>query len=75
MYKKRQPQVASSINARVDKSDFLMNLRGGVWALKKKLSVYIEVDNIFDETASDLLGTQVAGRWFTGGITYWIKKG
>ena len=58
VYKNRTPQKAAPINAEVDENCFMMNARGRIFFCNKKLSVFVELDNVFDTTCSDLLGVQ-----------------
>lgn len=67
IYKKRKPQFAPAINAEVDAECFMLNAKVDV-ILIKQLSIFAEVDNIFDNTCGDLLGAQIPGRWLMGGV-------
>lgn len=69
IYKKRQPQKADPINASVSKDYFLINLKGSYQILQKKVAAFVQVDNVLGKVYSDLLGTPMPGRWFSGGIT------
>jgi iron complex outermembrane receptor protein len=66
-YKKRKPQTATAINANLSRDYFVMNLRTEVYLLKK-FSVFAQADNLFDTDYSDLLGSQMPGRWLMGGL-------
>ena len=68
IYKNRNPQKAVAINAEVDENCFMMNAKASLLVLKQKLAVYTEVDNLFDNTCGDLLGSQLPGRWWMGGF-------
>lgn len=70
IYKTRQPQEASAINAYVSKDYFLLNARASYSILQNKLAAFVQADNVFDRTYSDLLGTPMPGRWLQGGISF-----
>lgn len=67
LYKSRQPQAASSINANVSADYFVMNVKGewNVW--KDKAGLFTQVDNVFNENYSNLLGTVMPRRWLMVG--------
>jgi iron complex outermembrane receptor protein len=67
VYKKRKPQTATAINARLSRDYFIMNLRAEIFLLKK-FSVFAQADNLLDANYSDLLGSQMPGRWLMGGL-------
>ena len=68
IYKNRKPQKATAINAEIDEHCFMMNAKASFSFWKQKFSLFTEVDNVFDNTCGDLLGSRVPGRWFMGGI-------
>lgn len=69
VYKKRQQQkVASPFITPVTSDYFLLNLKADVFVLPRRLSAFVQLDNVFDRTYSDLLGALMPGRWFTAGI-------
>jgi vitamin B12 transporter len=72
LYKKRTERKASAINAEVSPSYFVLNtkLEGRIF---KGLSAFAQVDNLFDEQYSDLLGSVMPGRWIMGGIKWQIN--
>lgn len=74
IYKSRQPQQASAINAFVSKDYFLMNGRASYNFLNNKLGAFVQLDNIFDRSYSDLLGTPIPGRWLQAGVTFNFGK-
>lgn len=74
MYKARAPQVASGINATVSNNYFLMNAKAQYAFCKQQLGVFIEADNAFNESYSDLLGTVMPGRWLMAGVKFKIQK-
>jgi iron complex outermembrane receptor protein len=67
VYKKRKPQTATAINARLSRDYFIMNLRAEIFLLKK-FSVFAQADNLLDVNYSDLLGSQMPRRWLMGGL-------
>lgn len=75
LYKKRKTQTASSINAAITPDYFVMNTKAEYSFLQRSLSVFAELDNIFNRQYSDLLGAVMPGSWFIGGIKFqWAKK-
>jgi len=74
IYKSRNPQQASAINAFVSKDYFLLNGRASYSFMQKRLAVFAQADNIFDRSYSDLLGTPMPGRWLQGGVSFRLKQ-
>ena len=68
VYKIREAQEASAIEAELTRSYFVMNLRVGYYAVKNKLQFFLQIDNVFDKSYSDLLGAPMPGRWTMLGI-------
>ena len=68
IYKKRKAQNASSINATITQSYFILNGKLGYILLKNKLQFYFEADNVFNNMYSDLLGSKMPGSWVSGGF-------
>lgn len=75
LYKKRQTQSAAAINAAVTPDYFLMNARAQYSFLHKTLAAFVQLDNVCNRQYSDLLGTPMPGRWFSGGVQFRWKKG
>jgi iron complex outermembrane receptor protein len=73
MYKERQVQTATAIEAEVSPSYFLMNLRAEA-KVNRWLAVFAQADNLTNTTYSDLLGAQMPGRWWSGGVRLWGSK-
>jgi len=74
IYKTRQAQTtASPAIAKVSADYIVVNAKAEafVW---KKLSAFVEVDNIGDKTYTDLLGALMPGRWLMGGIKISLSK-
>ena len=67
IYKERTTQSASKINAAIDKSYWLCNmkLQYGI----NKGNIFISINNIGDIKYSDLLGSQMPGSWLSGGFS------
>lgn len=61
VYKERNPQEASAIDARLNSSYFIMNARAGF--TYKRFNVYYQVQNLGNVTYSDLLGSRMPGSW------------
>jgi len=75
LYKERQPQgVSSAAIAKVSKAYFVLNSKGEFFILRDKLTAFIQVDNVFDKDYTDLLGSQMPGQWFMGGIKISLSK-
>jgi iron complex outermembrane receptor protein len=52
-----------------------MNAKAEYSFLQRSLSVFAEIDNVFNRQYSDLLGAVMPGSWFIGGIKFqWAKK-
>lgn len=69
LYKSRNPQHASAIDAMITKDYFLLNGKASYGFIQNKLGVFVQVDNIFDRQYSDLLGSEMPGRWLQGGVS------
>jgi vitamin B12 transporter len=68
LYKERKEQESTAINASITPSYFILNTKLGYNFLRNKLQVFFEADNLFDKSYSDLLGSQMPGRWLCGGF-------
>lgn len=68
LYKERKAQASTPINANLSKDYFLLNLQTQAFVYRNKLSIFAEVDNVFDKQYSDLLGSKMPGRWVMGGF-------
>ena len=69
IYKHRQPQTANAIHAKLSRDYTVINAKADFKLIKNKLSVFTQVDNILNTQYSDLLGSQMPGRWWMGGLT------
>lgn len=67
LYKKRRQQSAAAINATLSPHYFIMNTKAEIFVLKRS-SIFFQADNLFNKNYSDLLGSQMPGRWLMGGI-------
>ncbi len=67
LYKVREQQEASAINAVITKDYFVMNGKAELLLFKNKLTAFTQVDNIFDFSYSDLLGAIMPKRWLMFG--------
>lgn len=68
LFKQRQERTASSINAVIDKEYFVLNAMMQGFVYKRKVSIFTQLDNAFNKRYSDLLGSQMPGRWLMGGF-------
>lgn len=74
LYKERNTQKANAINAEIAKSYFVLNSKLSYQSLQSKARVYLQADNLFNTTYSDLLGSQMPGRWISGGFEITLQK-
>ena len=74
LYKSRAVQEAASLQTSVSKEYFVLNAKAEYAFLQKTLAVFIQADNVFDTRYSDLLGSQMPGRWLMGGLRYSIIR-
>jgi iron complex outermembrane receptor protein len=68
LYKERAEQVSTPLNTKLTPSYFLMNVKAGWQFIPVKGRLFLQADNLFNTTYSDLLGAQMPGRWLSGGI-------
>ncbi|MCX6316932.1 MAG: TonB-dependent receptor [Bacteroidetes bacterium] len=68
LYKNRNTQSATAIKASITPSYYVMNLKLGYRLPGKFGRIFIQADNLFNKTYSDLLGSQMPGRWLSGGF-------
>lgn len=75
LYKHRRPDAtAGGINAKLTSDYFIMNARLSYALLKNRLSFFVQADNVFDRSYSDLLGAIMPGRWAMGGVKFNFQK-
>lgn len=69
LYKERQPMSAASPHiAAVSADYFVMNAKLEAFVWKRMATVFVQADNLFDRSFTDLLGSRMPGRWFMGGF-------
>ena len=71
---KEQAESSALIKADLSPSYFVMNLRGEVLLMQGAVSLFGQVDNMFDDQYSDRLGAPMPGRWLMGGIRISLTK-
>jgi vitamin B12 transporter len=75
LYKSRQPQATSNPTIAPVSSDyFLLNAKVEARLWQNRLAAFLQVDNLFNRNYTDLLGAQMPGRWFMGGIKISLSK-
>jgi iron complex outermembrane receptor protein len=70
IYKIRNAAQSAAINADLSENYFVMNFRAQAFILKHKAGVYLEANNMFDCSYSDLLGAPMPGRWIVAGLNF-----
>lgn len=73
IYKKRDPQSAPAIHAEIKEDYFMMNVKTEYFLPAIRSGIFVQVDNIFDHQAQDLLGSVLPGRWLSGGFRVHFK--
>jgi iron complex outermembrane receptor protein len=68
LYKQRNAQASTPINATLSRDYFVLNTQIQASVYKDKLRIFLQADNILNKTYSDLLGSQMPGRWLMGGF-------
>jgi iron complex outermembrane receptor protein len=68
IYKIRTAASSSAIGAELSDNYFLLNAKFQVFVLQQKLGCYLQADNLFNTSYSDLLGAVMPGRWVSAGI-------
>ena len=74
IYKERNALQATPPIASVSHDYFVVNGKLEGFIIPQKLNVFIEADNIGDIKYTDLLGSQMPGRWLMGGIKISLSK-
>lgn len=72
IYKERKGQNASAINAAISKNYFLVNAKLQ-YSATHNWQFFAAMNNIGDKNYSDLLGSQMPGRWITAGIQFSVN--
>ena len=67
LYKERNTLEAPAIQASISKDYFVANARLG-YQICKHIGLYTQCNNVMDNSYSDLLGSQMPGRWLSMGI-------
>ncbi|HKZ65647.1 MAG TPA: TonB-dependent receptor, partial [Chitinophagaceae bacterium] len=68
IYKHRASQEAPAIHAELSRDYFVVNAKAAFFIWKKRLSIFVQVDNITDTKYSDLLGSAMPQRWTMSGV-------
>ena len=68
VYKIRNAQTASAINAALSENYFLVNSKFSYLTTKRKGTIFVEVSNLTNTKYSDLLGAIMPGRWICAGF-------
>lgn len=70
IYKTRAQQSAPAIQKVISKDYYVMNGKTGVWIVPGRIKSFVQVNNIFNVSYSDLLGSEMPGRWFLAGASF-----
>lgn len=73
LYKKRNPQSSNAFAVGVTPNYFLLNTRLEQKLFKEKVGMFIQIMNLGDIRYSDLLGSIMPGRWWSGGVIIDLK--
>jgi iron complex outermembrane receptor protein len=69
LYKERNIlSVAPAFLVPLSPSYFLFNAKMDVQLFKGKMILFVQADNLFNQSYSDILGSVMPNRWLTGGI-------
>lgn len=68
VYKIRNAQTASAINAALSSNYFLVNSKFSYLTSKRKGNVFLEITNLTNTPYSDLLGAIMPSRWIAAGF-------
>lgn len=68
LHKRRQPQMASNIEAEITPRYAVMNMRLEKSWFSGKCSGFIQIDNLFNVQYQDILGSRMPRRWLMSGI-------
>jgi iron complex outermembrane receptor protein len=75
LFKERAEQTSgNAIITKVDKEYVVLNAKLEGFVLPGKVSAFIQADNLFDRSYTDLLGSRMPGRWWMGGIKILLSK-
>ncbi|RMG73455.1 MAG: TonB-dependent receptor [Bacteroidetes bacterium] len=70
LWKVRAADQAAAINAELSPAYSVWNLRGAYHLLGDRLGLLLQVANLFDVQYQDILGAQMPGRWWMGGLSW-----
>ena len=70
LYKVRDPDRAPAINAELAPAYTVWNLRAGYHLSQGRLGLHVQVANLFNARYQDILGAQMPGRWWMGGLSW-----
>jgi iron complex outermembrane receptor protein len=75
LYKEREPQTTTTAAlAKQTSAYFIMNAKAEAFVVPQKFSAFIQVDNLFNRNYTDILGSQMPGRWVMGGLRFSLNK-
>lgn len=75
LYKERTPQTSTTAAlAKQSKDYFVLNAKAEAFIIPQTFSAFIQADNLFNRNYTDLLGSQMPGRWLMGGIKINVNK-
>lgn len=73
IYKSRMPQQANNIGVAISKKYMLHHIKVEQLLMQKKVGLYIQVENLTNVKYSDLLGSIMPGRWWSGGLSLTLR--
>lgn len=75
LYKERQSQYVSAIQAHISPDYFVVGARVAYALLHERLGIFVQADNLLNRQYSDLLGAPMPGRWLMMGLKWqWNRK-
>ena len=69
LYKSRMPQQANALGVSLTRKYLLHHVKVEQRLMQKKLGIYVQVENLTNIKYSDLLGSIMPGRWWSGGMS------
>lgn len=72
IYKNRKPSHSDALQVALTPEYFLMNAKAEYGF--KKVAVFIQSDNLLNTDYSDLLGSDMPGRWISGGVKFRLQS-
>ena len=70
LYKSRTPQANNPLLVPLSSQYFVMNARVNLHFNKVKHIVFLQADNLLNQTINDFVGTPLPGRWLQGGFRF-----